>query len=431
MNSLEYGKFLIQNLTETYEISKNSLSRLMEIDLENEQQISDNLIALKALLNPFKFKTLLTRKGNHLTYQPRLKAESSLYKIIGSKMYDTGVVFAKILQSNELGIRPSGGRAGSFALVPKDVARNYFEELPTRYANPNKNFKVRVKNQDVVYDFIYTYHNDKHVYHKENGRDEYRIYSGYFSNLDPDDIIIFLPSSQSTEDHVIYHIRTTANNYGLIKDLVTQFKVGRSSSALIPILALIGNGILFDEMWDLETSDLDFHSETSEEQLQQETSDLSSLSSEALADLLKENLQNEGVERTISLVKKIKRNRRFRIAVIDAYEKKCAVSGTSISFKELTNVHAAHIKGKEYGGSDHPSNGIALSMDLHWAFDNGFFTIQHDFKIKVHERAMETKITQLQDIHGKEIHLPKNHLFWPNIEMLSFHQNNIFGKFIH
>jgi hypothetical protein len=49
---------------------------------------------------------------------------------------------------------------------------------------------------------------------------------------------------------------------------------------------------------------------------------------------------------------------------------------------------------------------VAHSMDLHGAFDNGFFTIQVDYSIKVHE---------------ENIQLPNDSALWSSQEMLESH----------
>ena len=43
------------------------------------------------------------------------------------------------------------------------------------------------------------------------------------------------------------------------------------------------------------------------------------------------------------------------------------------------NVQAAHLWPDSWLGPLRPSNGILLSLDLHWAFDIGQFTIDNDY----------------------------------------------------
>jgi len=102
----------------------------------------------------------------------------------------------------------------------------------------------------------------------------------------------------------------------------------------------------------------------------------------------------------------------FRDFVLLAYRYRCAVTGTAIRFKKLSNLEAAHIQPKAHAGTFLPCNGIALSRDTHWAFDKGMITISDEFKIVVHEHMMESP---LKDFSGKSILLPAEPYFQPEM----------------
>ena len=68
----------------------------------------------------------------------------------------------------------------------------------------------------------------------------------------------------------------------------------------------------------------------------------------------------------------------FRDLVMNAYGYKCASTGKVIRYKDLYNLEAAHIKPQAHQGTFLPCNGIAMSRDMHFAFDKGFFTIDDD-----------------------------------------------------
>jgi hypothetical protein len=144
-----------------------------------------------------------------------------------------------------------------------------------------------------VYKFIYTYHNDN-VHRKDNVRDEYRISSGYFSNLNPEDIVAFFPSSEESEHYIMYRIGSTDKNYSIIKNLTTQYKIGRRSTALIPILTFIRNCIVFEEVLDIPSHEQVLAKMVEIELDAEKDVELSDFSPEALRDLHKQNLQNEG-----------------------------------------------------------------------------------------------------------------------------------------
>ncbi|MED4522712.1 HNH endonuclease [Bacillus velezensis] len=433
MVSVKESLLLITKITGFYNISKNQLSKVLEIDFEKEEDLTDSHLMLKEIMNPSKFIGLLEKKGHLLTPSAREKVYQNVKgKYEKLKMKESGLVFGKVLQSNELGIRPNGERAGSFALIAQQVAKDFFGELTISELNPKKKFTVKESNSGEVHNFNYDYHNSKIVESKPNGRNEYRMYSGYIKALDPDDIILMIESPNSGEDYIVGCIHPESPNYNEIMDLIKKYKVGRSLSALIPSLELISKGVTFTEMFEgtelpsLESSPLD-DGEVIDERLGVELSTI--LSPEALAELLKKSLETDGIDRTVTILKKIKRDRRFRKAVLEAYNYKCAVTGQSIVYGDTLNVQAAHIKGKEYGGSDNPTNGLSLSLDLHWAFDHGFFSINDDFTIQVHEKMQENKI--LQEIDRKKLLLPQDKTLWPNLDMIKYHRDYIYGKFIN
>ena len=116
----------------------------------------------------------------------------------------------------------------------------------------------------------------------------------------------------------------------------------------------------------------------------------------------------------------------FRDFVMVGYSNLCAVTGNVISWNSYNNLEAAHIKPKSHGGLYTPNNGIAMSRDIHWAFDKGFFTISDDFKIIVHD---EVDSEYLKSFNGKSIRLPENSFFIPDKSNLSYHRDNVFGLF--
>ena len=64
---------------------------------------------------------------------------------------------------------------------------------------------------------------------------------------------------------------------------------------------------------------------------------------------------------------------------------KTGVGKTVADFTETANgkmieAEAAHIIGKDVLGTDDPRNGLALSRTVHWAFDDGLFTISAEYE---------------------------------------------------
>lgn len=117
----------------------------------------------------------------------------------------------------------------------------------------------------------------------------------------------------------------------------------------------------------------------------------------------------------------------FRDFVMVGYENLCAITGTVIRAPKYMNLEAAHIKPRKHGGLFLPNNGLALSRDMHWAFDIGCFTIDNSYKIIVHEKI---ESSYLNTFNGKTIRIPDDDFFKPNIENLEYHRNHVFGLFL-
>lgn len=117
----------------------------------------------------------------------------------------------------------------------------------------------------------------------------------------------------------------------------------------------------------------------------------------------------------------------FRDFVMVGYKNLCAISGTVIRSQNYMNLEAAHIKPQSHGGLFLPSNGIALSRDLHWAFDKGFFSINDNYEVIVHESIDSP---YLKSFNGKSIRIPDDEFFKPNTENLNYHRENVFGLFL-
>ena len=76
----------------------------------------------------------------------------------------------------------------------------------------------------------------------------------------------------------------------------------------------------------------------------------------------------------------------FRVAVIRAYERQCAVC--RLPFAEL--LDAAHIRSDSDGGLPRVSNGLALCKLHHGAYDANIIGISPDYVVKVKESVLQT-----------------------------------------
>ena len=117
----------------------------------------------------------------------------------------------------------------------------------------------------------------------------------------------------------------------------------------------------------------------------------------------------------------------FRDFIMFGYNNLCAITDTVIRYESYMNLEAAHIKPKSHGGLFLPNNGMALCRDLHWAFDKGFFTLDDDFKVVVHPKI---ESEYLNSFNGKQIRIPRNQFFVPDLENVRYHRENVYGLFL-
>lgn len=115
-----------------------------------------------------------------------------------------------------------------------------------------------------------------------------------------------------------------------------------------------------------------------QEQLQTEERTLRSLARQEF------QLMRPEILRVDSQQTRIARGAVFRATVRHEYNRRCAVSGVTIMTpSSLYEVESAHVVPLSIGGSDDFRNGIALTQNLHWAFDHGLFGITRDRKVYI------------------------------------------------
>jgi putative restriction endonuclease len=115
----------------------------------------------------------------------------------------------------------------------------------------------------------------------------------------------------------------------------------------------------------------------------------------------------------------------FRVLVIDAYERRCAVTGE----KTLPVLEAAHIKPYSLNGPHRLNNGILLRSDLHKLFDLGYVTITPQLRLKVSPRlkADWQNGKEYYAHHGVPLRFsPMDPGSRPNPEFLQWHNESRF-----
>jgi putative restriction endonuclease len=88
-------------------------------------------------------------------------------------------------------------------------------------------------------------------------------------------------------------------------------------------------------------------------------------------------------------------------------------------------LDAAHIHQFKRGGSNLPTNGIALSKTAHWLFDRGFWSISDDFKVLIASHRFEEAGPEahlLKRMEGTELLRSFDPRFSPDPTCLAWHR---------
>lgn len=109
----------------------------------------------------------------------------------------------------------------------------------------------------------------------------------------------------------------------------------------------------------------------------------------------------------------------FRRKILDIYDCQCAACGLRIKLPQiddLTFVDAAHLIPFEVDHNDHPTNGIALCKNHHWAMDRFLIApsptgVWHVSKTLVARRSPGEK--ELLDLRNEPVLRPSDEAFYP------------------
>jgi putative restriction endonuclease len=114
----------------------------------------------------------------------------------------------------------------------------------------------------------------------------------------------------------------------------------------------------------------------------------------------------------------------FRVRVIDAYGRACAVTGEH----SLPVIEAAHIRPYGLGGEHAVVNGIALRTDLHRLLDRGYVTIDEQLRFLVGRRLKEEfdNGRSYYGLQGQPLTLPDDRSLHPDGTALAWHREQVF-----
>jgi len=114
----------------------------------------------------------------------------------------------------------------------------------------------------------------------------------------------------------------------------------------------------------------------------------------------------------------------FQAVVLDAYQRRCAVTGAKIR----PVLQAAHIRPLSAGGEHRLDNGLLLRSDVHTLFDRGYLGIDPHHRLLVSAR-LRTEFgngDQLYAQAGQPIAVPPRRADRPHRDYLEWHLDTVF-----
>jgi predicted restriction endonuclease len=123
-------------------------------------------------------------------------------------------------------------------------------------------------------------------------------------------------------------------------------------------------------------------------------------------------------EQVFLAIKARRGQRKFRDALIVAYESRCAVTGCGI----LDVLEAAHITPYRGSTTNHITNGLLLRADLHTLFDTGLLAVDPDsMEVLVAPSVVDPGYRAL---HGAKLRPTKTKVSAPSIAALRQHRSD-------
>jgi putative restriction endonuclease len=115
----------------------------------------------------------------------------------------------------------------------------------------------------------------------------------------------------------------------------------------------------------------------------------------------------------------------FRVAVMDAYGRTCAVTGEH----SLPALEAAHIRSYTSEGPHEVRNGLLLRADFHRLFDQGYVTVSPDYRLQVSPRLKldYQNGRSYYPFDDKSIRVPDDERLRPDREYLAWHGESVYA----
>ena len=142
------------------------------------------------------------------------------------------------------------------------------------------------------------------------------------------------------------------------------------------------------------------------------------------------NLLESTLEQKKAYLKQsVVRNAIFRKSVVYLYNYSCAFCRMKVQSAIRQNiVDGAHIKPFSIFNDNNIGNGISLCKNHHWAFDNGLFSVDRDYKIIVAKNFVEHSpyAKSIKHFEQKKLLLPTSTEYFPRLDALEWHRNYVF-----
>jgi putative restriction endonuclease len=133
---------------------------------------------------------------------------------------------------------------------------------------------------------------------------------------------------------------------------------------------------------------------------------------------------------TVSLLSRKVRDLAFRKRLVTIYGGVCAISGRSLQKTSGgSGLDAAHVIPVEAGGTDDPRNGLLLSKDVHWAFDNALIYVNARRAVVVPQAVRAIPANDfLRTLNGCNLSDPNPEGLRAAEQALEWHRNAVMEK---
>ena len=125
------------------------------------------------------------------------------------------------------------------------------------------------------------------------------------------------------------------------------------------------------------------------------------------------------------------RDARFRVQVVTQYIYTCALTGYTLTTAQgATIVEAAHIADFASSRDNDPRNGLALTPDAHWTFDEYLWTVDENLRVVVSRHGFSDRSPEGQSLaafHGRPLFFHARASLRPEKTYLAKHREKFSG----